>query len=203
MDAFESLSTPAKRSSTRRGPPDEDVHEANHPGDDLLVSRVGEVLDDRAILLPAKPRLSEVLVELVDDLRMVLGKLSSALQLQDGVIELLPELDATGSDLVDGLSELRKDGEDTAGRLGIGALPSSVIDTRRSDDEILDGRARVHLLGNHNARRKQEAIKGQELQTEMLDRLITSQVWLDVVGATEARASDSGYVALLADGRVC
>ena len=41
-----------------------DVHEAGHPEDDLLlVGHIGEVLNDRAVLLAAEPKLVEVLGE--------------------------------------------------------------------------------------------------------------------------------------------
>ena len=86
-----------------------DIHQTNHAENHLLVGHVCDILDDRAVLLPAKPGLGEVPVELADDLRTTLSDPSGALllrQLKDRVVELLPELDGTGRDLVNRLTEL-------------------------------------------------------------------------------------------------
>lgn len=118
-----------------------DIHEADHTKDNFLVGHVGKILDDATILLPSKPRLVEVLVELGDDLRTTLSEPRSALlfrEFEDGVIELLPELDTTRSDLVDGLAELGANSEDATGLLNVSALPLSITNTTRGHDEVLD-----------------------------------------------------------------
>ena len=118
-----------------------DVHKTDHTENDLLVGHVRNVLDDRAVLLPAEPGLVEVLIELRDDFGAALSEPCGALllgQLEDGVVELLPELDTTRRDLVDGLAELRADGEDPTGLLRVRALPLRVVDALRGDDEVLD-----------------------------------------------------------------
>ena len=85
------------------------VLEADHTEDNLLIGHVTDIINHSFILLSWEPRLAEVAVELLDDRVAVLREPSSSFvlcELEDCVIELLPELDASGCNLVNGLTEL-------------------------------------------------------------------------------------------------
>ncbi len=122
-----------------------------HAEDDFLGGHICDVLDDDLSFF----QLSEVLVELRDDLRAMLREPRRALllrQLEDGIVELLQELDGARRNLVYGLAELGADSEDAASLLRVCTLPLRVIDTRSRDDEVLGRRARaVCLLRDHDA----------------------------------------------------
>ena len=179
-----------------------DVHKTDHTENDLLVGHVRDVLDGRAVLLPTEPGLSEVLVELRDDFRTTLREPDHALllgQLEDGVVELLPELDGARRDLVDGLAELGADSQNATGLLRVRALPLRVVDTGRGDDEILDGGAGVGLLRDHDTAGEQETVERHGLKAVLLNGPVTGEVRPDIVGTTETGATHEDKIGVLAD----
>lgn len=165
------------------------IHQPNHTNDDLFIGHVRDILDNSAILLPPEPRLSKVLVQLSDDLGTAFNKPGGPLllwHLEDGIIEFLPELDGTSRNLVDRLTQLRTDSENATSLFSIGSLPLTVIYTLSSDNEILDRRACMRLLGNHDTTGEEETIKGHWLSSVELDGPVTSQVWPEIICATES-----------------
>jgi len=86
-----------------------DIHESDHAKHDLFIGHLSDGIHNRAVLLLRKPGLRKVAVELFDDGLLVLCQPGSTLilgKLENGVIELLPELDPPSGNLVDGFSEL-------------------------------------------------------------------------------------------------
>ena len=133
------------------------VHEANHPKDGLLVGHVAEILGGCTVLLPSKPGFLEVFVEFSDNLCPTFCQPGGSFLLgqgEDGVVELFPQRDSTGGNLVDRFSQLGANGQNTAGFLVICTFPLRVGDARSSNDEIFDGGGGVCLLGDHDSRRK-------------------------------------------------
>ncbi|GFZ49402.1 hypothetical protein JCM24511_07522 [Saitozyma sp. JCM 24511] len=182
-----------------------DVHESDHTARDLLVGHGAEVRDDGAVGLLAEPRLVKVLVEAVDDV-VLLGLEPRATLLaglsKDSVVELAPELDTASGNLVDRLAELGADSEDTTGGLVVSALPLGIVDTGRVDNELLDRRAGVGLLGDHDARGVEGTIERHGLKTVHLDGPVTGDVRPGVLGATETGTGNERDVAVVSDRRV-
>jgi hypothetical protein len=155
-----------------------DVHESDHASGDLLVRHVADVGDDGSVLLLSKPGLVKVGVEALDDVVLLTLEPGRSLLLgyvEDGVVELSPELDGSGSDLVDGLAELGSNGEDASGLLVVCSLPVVVIDSGGGDDELLDGLRGVSLLGNHDSRRVEDSVERHRLSLEHLDGPVSGE----------------------------
>ncbi|KAF5342127.1 hypothetical protein D9611_001434 [Ephemerocybe angulata] len=173
--------------------------------DDLLIGHIPQILRNTPILLPPEPRLGEVLVQLRDHLILPLLQPRHTLflgQLEDTIIKLLPQLDGTGRDLVDGLAKLRSHGENTAGRLRVRSLPLSIVNASSGDDEVLDGGAGVRLLRDHDATGEEETIEGHGLDAEARNGPVTGEVLVDILRRTEAGATNEDDVGVLTDRAV-
>lgn len=154
------------------------VHQSDHPLGNLLVGHLANVGNDSAIRLLAEPRLVEVLVKPVNDVVTLVLEPSSPLLPglgKDGVVKLPPELDTSCGDLVDRLTELGSDSEDTTGGLVVGTFPLGVINTGCVDDELLDGSAGVGFFGDHNSGSVKNTIERHGLETEHLDGPFTGK----------------------------
>ena len=176
------------------------VLEANHTEDNLLIGHVANVINNSTIFLSRKPRLAGVAIELLYHGVAVLCEPSSSLllrELEDCVVELLPQLDAPSCDLVNGLTELRTNGEDTAGLLCVGALPVLIINTLGIDDELLDGLGGMRLLGDHCPRPEEETVEGHRVNAEHIRGPLAREVRPDIFKTTEARSSEQDNVLVL------
>lgn len=148
--------------------------------------------------------LLKIIIQPLDDIVLLLSEPCSALllgQVEDGLVEFLPKLDTTVGNLVDGLSELRGDGENATGRLVVGLLPLVVLDTRSVNNHLLDRLAGVGFLGDHNARSEEETIVRHGLHAK-LGAPFTGEVRPNILDTTESRASDEDEVRVLSDGVV-
>lgn len=182
-----------------------DVHESDHSVGDLLVGHLSEVGDDRAVGLFAKPGLVEVGVEARDDIVLFGIEPGGSLFLghgEDGVVELSPELDSSGGDLVDGLAELGSDGEDAACDLVVRSLPLVVVDSGGVNNELLDRGRRVRLGSDHDSRGKEHSIERHGLGLEPLDRPVSGEVGPDVLRASETGSGDERDVGVGSDRSV-
>ncbi|ROW05694.1 hypothetical protein VMCG_05231 [Cytospora schulzeri] len=93
-----------------------DVQKLDQSPHNLAVGHVLEINSLTGLVL-AEPDLLEVLIELLDDVGPVLLELSDTLflrQAEDLLVHLGPELDTTSGKLVNGLTHLRADGDDTS-----------------------------------------------------------------------------------------
>jgi len=155
-----------------------DVHESNHPLGDFLVCHLSDVGDDRSVALLSEPGLVEVLVESTDDVVLLGLEPGSSLLLghvEDGVVELSPELDSSSGDLVDGFSELGSNGEDSSGLSIVGSLPLVVVDSGSVDDELLDGGRGLGFLSDHDSRGEEDSVEGHGLSLELIDGPISGE----------------------------
>jgi len=85
-----------------------DEEESDHAAGDFLVGQLGNRSSDAAFKVGGEPGLLEVGIEALDDVVPVLGQPCQALLLVEAeelFVELRPELDAAGCNLVDGLAE--------------------------------------------------------------------------------------------------
>jgi hypothetical protein len=155
-----------------------DIHQADHPLGDLFVGHLPNVGDDPTVALLSEPGLVEVLVETTDDIVLLGLEPGSALLLghvEDGVVELSPELDSSGRDLVNGLAEFGADSKDASGLLVVGRLPLVVLDSRSGDDEGLDGGRGLGLLRDHDSGREENSVEGHGLSLEHLDGPVSGE----------------------------
>jgi hypothetical protein len=172
-------------------------HQPDHSQCHLLVGHTPQILCNRTVLLPPKPWLGEICVQLVDHLGSMLCQPCHPLllgQLEDGVLKLFPEFDTTRCDLVDGLPELRANGKNTASRLAVSASQSasstSAAATMRNftDELACASLATITRLANKNPSngmgwtwtavifRSGTAKRRQQHQTRNLQRGICSDV---------------------------
>jgi hypothetical protein len=170
-----------------------DVLEADHTEDNLFIGHITNVVNDSPILLSREPRLAEVAVELLYDRVAVLREPSSSFLLREleyAVVELLPQLDASSRDLVNGLTELRTNGEDAAGLLRVGAFPVLIINALGINDELLDGLGGMCLLRDHRPRTEEEAVERHGLNAEHTSGPPAREVRPGIFNTTEARSSE-------------
>ena len=151
----------------------------------------------RSIFLPPKARLGKVLVELLDDHRLASSQRSSALSF--GIFSVVS---TNSGDLVDGYPEFQTNRKNTTGWLDVSAAPILVVNTGSSDDEVIDGRAGVGLLHNHDMSSEQEPVEWHGLRVAFVLRPITSRVRPYAIRSAEIRPSNKANVAVLANRSV-
>ena len=127
----------------------------------LGISHVFEV-DRLASLVATEPGLLEVIIQLLDDVLALLLQLWNTLglvQAEDLLVHLRPELDTAGGQLVDGLTHLGADSDDTASWALVCLLPLGVINTLSIDNGLLGHLRCVGFLGDHHTAAKEHTIE--------------------------------------------
>jgi hypothetical protein len=151
-----------------------------------------------------KPDLLAVVVQLLDNVVLVLLELSNALLLGDGedlLIHLSPETNTSGRKFVDRFAHLRANGDNTTSRPLVGLLPLTILEARSVDDGLLGSPGGVCLLCNHHAATEQATIEGHGRVAVLLGPL-ASDVWVSIIGATEATTSNQNDVLLSSDSAI-
>ena len=97
------------------------------------------------------------------------------------------------------LTELRSNGENTAGLLRVGALPILIINALGIDDELLDGLGGMRLLRDHRPRGEEETVEGHRLNAKHTSRPLAREVRPGIFNTTEARSSKQDDVLVLSD----
>ncbi len=131
-----------------------DEHEVNHAENSFFISHLIDIVDDCSILLLSEARLGEIAVQFLDGRLLVLSQPCSALifgELKHSIIESLPQFDASSSNLVDRLAQLRVDRQNTSSLSGVSPFPFLVVNTRGRYNEPLDGFGGMSLLCDHDA----------------------------------------------------
>ncbi len=172
-----------------------DVEKLDHASDDLAVGHILEI-HSLAVRLAAKPDLLEIGVQLLDDVVPLLLELGDAFLLgesEDLLVHLCPELNTPGGKLVDRLSHLGHDGDNTTGFALVGMLPLMVTQTGGIHDGLLGSLAGVRLLGNHHATAEQASVV-RHGRISVLGRPGTGEVGVCVIGTAEAAASNQDDV---------
>ena len=123
----------------------------------------------RSIFLPPEARLGKVLVELLDDHCLASSQRSSALS-----FGIFSAVSTNSGDLVDGYPEFQTNRKNTTSWLDISAPPILVVNTGSSNDEVIDGRAGVGLLCNHDVSSEQEPVEWHGLRVAFVLRPSTN-----------------------------
>ena len=180
-----------------------DVHQLDHAADNLTIGHVLKV-NGNASRVATEPNLLEVVVELLDDVVTVLLELGNALGLvkgEDLLIHLCPEQNTTGGKLVDRLTHLRADGDNTTSSTLVGLLPVGIVETGGINDSLLGSRSGLSLLSDHDTTTEQDTIERHGRVAELACPL-TGQVRVGVLGSTETTSSNEDEVGALADSAI-
>ncbi|KAI6759681.1 hypothetical protein HG530_010361 [Fusarium avenaceum] len=180
-----------------------DVEKLDETSQNLGVGHVVEV-NSLSLLVATEPDLLAIVVELLDNIVLVLLEFSDSLllgEVEDLLVHLGPEANSSSCELVDRLTHLGSDGENTTSRSLVGLLPLTVIKTRSGNDGLLGSLAGMSLLGDHHTATEQATIEGHGRVAVLLGP-VTSDVGVCVISTTEATTSNKNNVLLSSDTAV-